>query len=425
MHAEVLFDGLVWSALAGNCALLAVIALRDVVRRLGGAQLAYASWSLVPLLTLVSMLPAPARGVPAVSAIVQAFDASAVVALSVSPPAGWHASAMAAWLAGAVAMAIRLALQQRAFRRSLGSLLQVDRVTRVAVAECDADLPAVVGVWRPQIVLPADFSARYDDRERALVLAHEQVHLARGDTRMNALAAALRCLYWFNPLLHYAVARFRLDQELACDTAVITRFPRACRAYAEVMLKVQLAAQRPLPSLHCSWRSSHPLKDRIATLKHPLPSHSRRIAGALLFAAFGFGAAFVTWAAQSTRPLAVAAAAGTLVDAQLQISIEGAPPTSARVVHPLGEPFAVESDAGGVSWQAEMVAHAAEGGAIELAMTIRRDRKIMAEQTIVVRQGEPASIESGVAGQPGAWRIDANLHLREAGWKPAPAAGVR
>src|SRR5690606_182279 len=103
--------------------------------------------------------------------------------------------------------------------------------------------PALVGAWRARIVLPADFERRYDTLERELILAHERVHLARGDAWVNAFVALLRSLNWFNPLVHLAAAKFRLDQELACDAAVIARFPRARRRYADAMLKVQLAGQ--------------------------------------------------------------------------------------------------------------------------------------------------------------------------------------
>ena len=425
MGADVLFDALARSTLAGSCALLAVLALRGVLRRQGGAQLAYAAWSLVPLVMLASLLPAPAPNMPVVRAITRAFDASVAIALPASTPFGWHASALAVWCIGAVAMTAWLTLQQCAFRRRLGPLRRVDRITWVAAAGCDVALPAVIGIWRTRIVLPADFSARHDERERALILAHEQAHLTRGDTRVNALAAALRCLYWFNPLMHGAVARFRMDQELACDAAVIARFPGARRPYAEALLRAQLALPQPAFPLHCPWPSAHPLKERIAMLRHPLPSRSHRAAGVLLLAAFGIGATFVAWAAQSARPLAIAAAPGTLVDAQLRIQVDDKTPAAVRVIHPLGEPFSVEIDADPSRWQAEMIARAVEGGAIELAMTIRRDAQTIAEPSIGVRPGVPASIESGVVGQPNAWRIDATLHLRDAGWKPEPAADSR
>src|SRR5690606_17264510 len=124
-------------------------------------------------------------------------------------------------------------------------------------------------------------------RERALILAHEEVHRRRGDAWINGFAAALQALNWFNPLLHHAVGRFRLDQELACDAAVIARFPEARRHYADAMLKAQLAGQ-PRQELWlpvgCTWPSRPTLKERILMLKRSRPPRRTRIAGLVLVA---------------------------------------------------------------------------------------------------------------------------------------------
>jgi beta-lactamase regulating signal transducer with metallopeptidase domain len=115
-------------------------------------------------------------------------------------------------------------------------------------------------------VLPAD-DGRYTAAERDLIRAHEREHVARKDPRAAALAALAQCLCWFNPLVHLAAHLMRLDQELACDEAVVRRRPAARALYARTLLKTQLAAQ-PLP-FGCYWpaRGPHPLEVRIALLK--------------------------------------------------------------------------------------------------------------------------------------------------------------
>jgi TonB family protein len=162
--------------------------------------------------------------------------------------------------------------------------------------------PAVVGFFYPHIVTPADFSHRFSDQERKLILAHEQVHLERQDVRINALATLVRCLCWFNPLVHIGARRLRADQELSCDAAVIERRPRARRAYAETLLKTQLA-DRPLPvgcywPPEAAWATSHPLTERIAMLTASPLSHPRRLAAATAVLALVGGGGFAAWAAQ-------------------------------------------------------------------------------------------------------------------------------
>ncbi|RPE74806.1 M56 family metallopeptidase [Vulcaniibacterium tengchongense] len=183
--------------------------------------------------------------------------------------------------------------QQYRFRRGLGRLrARADGSWQSA--SC-AGLPATLGLWRPRIVVPAGFD-RYDAAQRAVMLAHERGHIARGDPCANAVAAALRCLFWFDPLLHFAARHFRHDQELACDQRVVARHPQHRRAYGEAMLQIQLAAQ-PLP-LGCHWGYSHPLKQRIEMLKRPTPTVARRFGGGLLVAACVGCASFAAWALQ-------------------------------------------------------------------------------------------------------------------------------
>ncbi len=65
----------------------------------------------------------------------------------------------------------------------------------------------LVGAWRPKIVLPGDVGRRYSDRERAVILAHERAHVGRHDALTNAVALALVCLFWFNPVAHWGRSR--------------------------------------------------------------------------------------------------------------------------------------------------------------------------------------------------------------------------
>src|SRR5690606_35919566 len=140
------------------------------------------------------------------------------------------------------------------------------------------------------------FESRYDERERMLVLAHERAHIRAGDALVNAIAALAQCLNWFNPLFHIARTALRVDQELACDERVMRAHGNARRAYAEAMLKTQLAA-RSVP-LGCQWPAlgAQALKERIAMLARPAPAPSTRALGAATCAAFAGLTAFIAWA---------------------------------------------------------------------------------------------------------------------------------
>lgn len=56
--------------------------------------------------------------------------------------------------------------------------------------------PAVYGVIRPKVILPAGL----DGEVRRYVLLHEQVHIKRRDNLLRCVAVVTACLHWFNPL---------------------------------------------------------------------------------------------------------------------------------------------------------------------------------------------------------------------------------
>jgi hypothetical protein len=186
--------------------------------------------------------------------------------------AGRGAVASAASLqASAAARAWAAARCRRCLVRAAPAQLHAPARRRPAAAFdiVDGHGPAVVGWWRSRIVLPEDFRERYTRGERRLVLAHEIAHLRAATStrrpsppRCAACSGSTRCAL--------AAAQFRFDQELACDAAVLDRFPRGRGRYGSAMLKTQLAGFG-LP-VGCHWQSSHPLKERIEMLKQPLPA---------------------------------------------------------------------------------------------------------------------------------------------------------
>ncbi len=294
MIADML-AGLLQSGIATSLAILLVLLVRKPLRHGLGARSAYAVWLLVPMAALAALLPAPSMAVMSPAATSAWVGMPRALTQALVPASGTDASSIlfVCWLSGAVLAVVVFTMRQSRFNRF------IRRRDDMPYDEAIAHGPAIAGLWRPRIVLPVDFRQRYNEAEQTLVLAHERVHLRRGDVHAQTLATALRCVFWCNPLLHYAVARFRFDQELACDAAVLEQFPMSRRSYADAMLKTKMA-EIGLP-IGCHWQSSHPLKERIAMLKKPLPGMPRQIAGALLVAVVVLGGSYSAWAAQPAR----------------------------------------------------------------------------------------------------------------------------
>ena len=300
MTVETILSALIRVNLVASAAILLVLFLRPLVLRWLGAGIAYWLWLLVPVAAAASLLP-PRERVVVVSSpeIVTAVRelASPIAAphagsgeasdqIAATPSASVPALAdalVAIWLLGAVALLVRSIVS-----------------TRVLAADPSIG-PALVGVFRPRLVLPADFETRFDAQERALILAHEEVHRVSGHTVVNALVELARCVSWFNPLVHLAANRIRTDQELACDAAVIAARPSERLAYARALLKTQLAPAC-LP-LGCVWtsRSGAHLRERITMLGRASLDRRSAVAGAATIVVLSLTSGYAAWAQQPER----------------------------------------------------------------------------------------------------------------------------
>ncbi|THD74218.1 MAG: hypothetical protein E7812_17945 [Phenylobacterium sp.] len=267
-----LVDALLRVNLVAGLAILAVLAARLPARWRFGPEIAYRLWAAPPLAAAATLLPLKVAKSP-------------IHTLSHLTPAHLSPALLILW---AVGFAVAAGLMWRA----QASFLANARQGRAG--------PAVVGVIAPRVVMPTD-DGRYTADERALIRAHEREHIERKDPRAGALIALFQCLAWFNPLVHLAAHVARLDQELACDAAVLRRHPKSRALYARTLLKTQLATAT-LP-LGCYWppRSRHPLEVRVALL-----GRSRRddgLEGPLIVGAGVVSAALVAWSVQPPLPL--------------------------------------------------------------------------------------------------------------------------
>jgi len=286
---------LVRLTVVGTLGILLVVSLRALTRRAMGAEVAYWLWLLLPASLMAVLLPRAPTCLCGPETLVHPLLVRGIGApLDFAPPAAVSNFAPIGTLVWAIGAAVALAYFaycQRVLRRSLGFLQRLPDGTYRSPA---AKQPMVVGAWRPQIVLPSDFDSRYSERERILVLAHERAHLDRHDALTNSIAVALLCLFWFNPLMYWGWNRFRFDQELACDAAALRRVRVGPRHYARALLKTHSSRAVVIAF---GWRRRHPLLERIAFLRRPPPSRSRRMMGHSLALMLTLSATYVVWAA--------------------------------------------------------------------------------------------------------------------------------
>lgn len=260
-------DALLRANVAGALAILAVLALRPAARRCFGAEVAYGLWLAPALAVAGSLLPARLDEH-------QARPLWGLLPRLPEPAARWL---LLAWAAGAVV--------------SLG-LMILAQLRFTALARIGRAGPAVIGLIAPRIIMPADDGA-YTAPERTLIRAHERRHIVRRDPQARVWIALFQCAGWFNPLVHLAARAAVLDQELACDAAVLRNASGSRATYASALLKAQVLTARAAQGVQ--W-AQHPLETRILAIAQPTRGDSA--AGPILVGAGVLAAALLAWSAK-------------------------------------------------------------------------------------------------------------------------------
>ena len=79
--------------------------------------------------------------------------------------------------------------------------------------------PFVMGIFRPEIYLPAGLS----QQEQEYVITHEKAHIKHYDHISKLCAYYISCLHWFNPLVWISFLLYEKDMEIACDERVLDK----------------------------------------------------------------------------------------------------------------------------------------------------------------------------------------------------------
>lgn len=98
--------------------------------------------------------------------------------------------------------------------------------------------PAVIGIWKPLILLPAAVVQGKTAKELEPILAHELVHVRRGDLWVGLAQVLSQSLWWFHPLVWLANRFLTRDAERCCDEEVIAELRCSPAQYARSLLNV-------------------------------------------------------------------------------------------------------------------------------------------------------------------------------------------
>lgn len=98
--------------------------------------------------------------------------------------------------------------------------------------------PMVFGYLRPVLVLPEQIVNNQSRRELEPVIAHELIHVRRGDTLLGLLQFLAQTLLWFNPLVWWASRQTNRVCERCCDLEVVDGLQCQPVEYARTLLGI-------------------------------------------------------------------------------------------------------------------------------------------------------------------------------------------
>jgi len=206
------------------------------------------------------------------------------------------------WLAGVLFFTLRTA----------GSLIYLERLRRAAslsvapalLAKCRElqlrlgitriirfcesrwlDAPAVIGWFRPVVLLPVRALTGLTEDQIEAVIAHELAHIRRFDAFVNLFQVVVESLLFFHPVVWWLNKRVRIERENCCDDVAVA----ACGNH--------LGYARALTTME-EWRATPAFS--LAANGSPLAARISRILGvrhATENRTVGFGAGFVCFAA--------------------------------------------------------------------------------------------------------------------------------
>ncbi|HUQ08922.1 MAG TPA: M56 family metallopeptidase [Steroidobacteraceae bacterium] len=226
-------DHLWQSTLFAICAWLVTRLLRN-----NGAHLRHGVWLVASLKFLIpfSLLAMMGEQLqPIVSgqgaSALPSFAAAGLATLLTSPgqamPAGatgtfWSGVAGGVWLLGFLALAVRWLIRWNRAKLLSRTATSTDFAGPVRVMTSPMlREPAVVGIFRPVLLLPTGIERCLSSAQLRAILDHELCHVRRHDNLTASFHMLVEALFWFHPLVWWIGARLIEERERACDEAVV------------------------------------------------------------------------------------------------------------------------------------------------------------------------------------------------------------
>jgi beta-lactamase regulating signal transducer with metallopeptidase domain len=201
------------------------------------------------------------------------------IAVTSLPSVNWPACFAALWLAGVLAFSMRAfggwLLVQRLYRKerqlvgssllrrceALRKQLGIKRAVRFHLSRA-IDAPAVIGWFRPVVLVPFTALTGLSPEQLEAIIAHELAHIRRFDCFVNLFQIAAETLLFYHPAVWWVSRTIRAERENCCDDIAVSVCGDA-GVYARALTVVE--SWRAMPAFVMAANGS-PLKFRIERL---------------------------------------------------------------------------------------------------------------------------------------------------------------
>jgi len=149
----------------------------------------------------------------------------------------------------------------RALCREMQNRLGIAR----AIRYCESlhlDAPAVVGWFRPVVLLPISALTGLTELQLRAVIAHELAHIRRLDAFFNLFQVAAETLLFYHPAVWWLSKRIRAERENCCDDVALS----VCGNPAEYARALALMEERRVAPSFAMAVNRGPLASRVTRL---------------------------------------------------------------------------------------------------------------------------------------------------------------
>ncbi|MBD8499580.1 M56 family metallopeptidase [Paenibacillus arenosi] len=192
------------------------------------------------------------------------------------------------WLSGVVLLAAKTGYEQTRLKQALRAGRTIETPQLLALFQETKNLigvtkkvqfvaseripgPAVVGFYKPVVVISPQLLVTLRQEQLQYILAHECAHIRRQDVAVNWILHIILIFHWFNPFIWLALFKARQDQEMACDAYVLDRLkPQQNHIYGQTIIHVleHFAGNRQQPGLAGMSSTHEQMKRRLLMIKH-------------------------------------------------------------------------------------------------------------------------------------------------------------